>query len=235
MKAVPTHGTARVLIVGRSPGVLMAAADMLRAKGYLADATNQFGQVLDHYDVSDLDVLVFGGMVPADTKQYLRDEISRRNPGVTFVQGLAGIAGVIAAQVEVVTHEDSSGVAEITYDVAERTCRVSLSEAVHMTVEALWATSFTPPEPTSTSMRVFDGDLAAGSHDITIPDAVPPEASFVTVTVGSRVHVFTVGPMPNSVTRLVPTSATDRRLPDVAAVTIHSDEQEGRRGDAQTS
>ncbi|MDT3446143.1 MULTISPECIES: hypothetical protein [unclassified Pseudofrankia] len=225
MNAMPTHGAARVLIVGRSPGVLMAAVDMLRAKGYLADATNQFGQVLDDYDVSDLDVLVFGGMVPADTKQYLRDEISRRNSGVTFVQGLAGIAGVIAAQVEVVTCEDPSDAAEITYDAAERTHRVSLSEAAHVTVEALWATSFTPPEPTSTSMQVFDGDLAAGSHDIALPDTVPSEASFATVTVGSQVHVFTVGPMPDSVTRLVPTSATDRRLPDVAAVTVHSDEQ----------
>jgi hypothetical protein len=74
-------------------------------------------------------------------------------------------------------------------------------------------------------MRVFDGDLAAGSRDIALPDTVPSEASFATVTVGSHVHVFTVGPMPDSVTRLVPTSATDQRLPDVAAVTIHSDEQ----------
>ena len=55
---------ARVLVVGRSPSVLVATVELLRGKGHRADATNQFDQVLDDYDVSDLDVLVFGGMVP---------------------------------------------------------------------------------------------------------------------------------------------------------------------------
>jgi hypothetical protein len=225
MNATPAREPARVLIVGRSPSVLTATVDALRAKGYLADATNQFGQVLDDYDVSDLDVLVFGGMVPADTKQQLRDEISRRNSAVTVVQGLAGIAGVIAAQVEAATNGDSSGVAEVSYDAAARTFRVTLPNAAHVTVEALWATSFVPPEPTSTAMQVFDGDLAAGSHDIALPDPVPSEACFATVTVGSQLRVLTVGPMPAAVTRLVPTSATDRRLPDVPAVTTHHGDQ----------
>jgi hypothetical protein len=31
--------------------------------------------------------------------------------------------------------------------------------------------------------------------------------------------------MPDAVTRLVPPSATDRRLPDVPAITTHHDEQ----------
>ena len=89
---------------------------MLRSKGHLADATNQFDQVLDDYDVSDLDVLVFGGMVPADTKRYLHNEITKRNPRVTFVQGLVGIPGVIAAQVDAVTYDVSSGAAEIGFN-----------------------------------------------------------------------------------------------------------------------
>jgi len=94
MNTTPTNGPDRILIVGRSPSVLVATADILRAKGYTADATNQFDQVLDNYDITELDVLVFGGMVPADTKRYLREEVSKRNPEVTFVQGLAGIAGL---------------------------------------------------------------------------------------------------------------------------------------------
>jgi hypothetical protein len=225
MNAIPAREPARILVVGRSPGVLVAAVDLLRAKGYLANATNQFDQVLDDYDVGDLDVLVFGGMVPADTKQNLRDEISRRNSAVIFVQGLAGIAGLIVAQVEAVTGGDSSDVAEIRYDVAGRTFRVTLYDAAHVTVEALWATSFMPPEPTSTSAQVFDGDLPAGSHSLALPDRVPSEASFATVTVGSHVRVFTVGPMPDAVMLMVPASAIDRRLPDVAAVTTHSDDR----------
>ena len=224
MNETPAHKPARVLVVGRSPNVLVAAVDLLRAKGYLADATNQFDHMLDDYDVSDLDVLVFGGMVPADTKQYLRDEISKRNSEAIFVQGLAGIAGVIVAQVEAVTSDDSSDV-EIEYDVGERTVRVTLSDAAHVTVEALWATSFMPPEPTSTSMQVFDGDLAGGSHDIALPDRVPSQASFATVTIGAQVRVFTVGPMPDAVLRMVPTTAADGRLPGVEAVTTHSNDR----------
>jgi hypothetical protein len=44
----------RVLVVGRSPNVLVATVDILRAKGYSADVTNQFDRVLDDYDVTDL-------------------------------------------------------------------------------------------------------------------------------------------------------------------------------------
>ena len=172
-----------MLVVGRSPSVLVAAVDLLRSKGHLADATNQFEQVLDNYDVSELDVLVFGGMVPADTKQYLRDEITKQNARVTFVQGLVGIPGVIAAQVDAVTSGDSSDAAEIGYNPEDRSVRVALPDAALVTIEALWMTSWTPPEPTSTSMRVFDGELAAGSHHIVLPDEVPSEASFAAVTI----------------------------------------------------
>ena len=92
----------RVLIVGRSPNVLLEAVDILRSRGYQADATNQFADVLSDYDVADLDILIFGGMVPAETKQYLREEVAKVNPAVTFVQGLAGMSGLIAAQVDAV-------------------------------------------------------------------------------------------------------------------------------------
>jgi NAD(P)-dependent dehydrogenase (short-subunit alcohol dehydrogenase family) len=217
----------RVLVVGRSPGVLVAAVELLRAKGYSADATNQFDRVLDDYDVTDLDVLVFGGMVPADTKQKLGQDISERNPHVTFLQGLIGIAGVIAAQVQAATSaetNDSDG-AEVNYDAAQRSIRLTLTSSAPVTVEAWWLTSFVPPEPKSTSMPVFDGRLDAGPHVIPLPDQVPSEASFVGVTVGSSTHVFTAGPMPQALTRLVPTSATDHRLPPVRPVTTSKDDQ----------
>lgn len=220
----------RVLVVGRSPGVLVATVDILRAKGYTADATNQFDRVLDDYDVTGLDLLVFGGMVPAETKQYLRDEVSRRNPRVGFVQGLAGIAGLIAAQVEAAASDTRSGPdrAAIAYDDAGRSVQLTLDEPAHVTVEALWATSFTPPEPRSTSLRVFDGDLEAGSHTTALPDLVPSEASFVTVAVDDLVRVFTVGAMPDAVARMVPASAQDRRLPEVGQVTTDSGQISGR-------
>jgi hypothetical protein len=215
----------RVLVIGRSPNVLVATVDILRAKGYSADATNQFDQVLDDYDVIDLDVLVFGGMVPADTKQQLREDISERNPQVTFVQGLAGIAGLIAAQVQAVTSAEALDSGELVYDAAQRSVQLTLNDSATVTVEAWWATSFVPPEPKSASMHVFDGQLDAGSHIIPLPDQVPSEASFAGVTVGSFTRVFTVGPMPDAVTRLAPTSVTDKRLPQVSQVTTSSDDR----------
>jgi hypothetical protein len=212
---------ARVLVVGRSPSVLVTAVQLLRGKGYRADVTNQFDQVLDDYDMTDLDILVFGGMVPPDTKQHLRDEITKRNGGVVFVQGLAGIPGLIAAQVEAVAYGDRPEVGDVTYGKAERTVRIVLDAAEHVTIDALWGTSFTPPEPTSTSTRIYDGDLAAGTHEIALPGQVPDVASFAAVTIGAQVRVLTIGPMPQAVTRMAPKSAEDHRLPGVAAVTTH--------------
>jgi hypothetical protein len=227
MNAAPTDKPDRILVVGRSPSVLVATVDILRAKGYTADATNRFDHVLDDYDVTDIDVLVFGGMVPADTKRYLREEVSQRNPRASFVQGLAGIAGLIAAQVEALTSQErqSPDGPEITYDIVRRCVRLTLREPAHVTVEALWGTSFTPPEPKSTTMRVFDGTLTAGFHETPLPDRVPFEASFVTVAVDDLVRVFTVGAMPDAVTRMAPTSANDKRLPDVAQVTTSTDDR----------
>lgn len=217
----PAPGTARALIVGRSPGVLASAVQLLRGKGYLADATNQFDQVLDDYDVTGLDILVFGGMVPPDTKQHLHDEIAERNDRVVFLQGLAGIPGVIAAQVEAVTSGGTPAAGEIAYDPTRRTFRIVLDDAEHVAVEALWGTSFTPPEPTSTSAPVFDGELTAGTHTIALPDQVPDVASFAVIRVGAHVHVLTTGPMPQAVARMTPKSADDHRLPGVAAVATH--------------
>lgn len=207
----------RVLVVGRSPHVLLDTVDALRAQGYAADATNRFDRVLDDHDVTELDVLVFGGMVPADTKHELRASVRARNPRVCFVQGLAGIPGLIAAQVRAATGTEAP-TGEIGYDAARRAVRLTLAGAGHVTVQAWWMTSFVPPEPRSTSMLVFDRDLGAGPHTVRLPDRVPGTASFAAVTVGPTVRVFTVGPLPDAVTRLAPTTAADDRLPAVDQV-----------------
>jgi hypothetical protein len=220
---VPARDAGRVLIVGRSPSALLEAVEILRGRGYEADATNQFDDVLHDYDASDLDVLVFGGMVPLETKQHLREEVVKLNPAVVLVQGLAGIAGLIAAQVEAVTANDAPAGTEVTYDSSRRSVLLTLTKAAHATVEAWWGTSFQPPEPRSASAVVFDGRLEPGRHTIAMPDTVPSEASFTAVRIDDSVHVFTVGEMPTAVTRLVPASATDQRLPEVRKVTTRPD------------
>jgi hypothetical protein len=216
-------GPGRILVIGRSPGVILDAADILRSKGFHADATNQFDEVLTEYDTTSVDVVVFGGMVPPDTKRYLREEISKGNGHVTFVQGLAGIAGLIAAQVEGVTSTagDDNGVA---YDTTKRMVQLTLRNPSRVVVEAWWATSFTPPEPTSTSMRVVESHFEPGEYLFPLPAEVPAVASFITVCVGSAVRAFTVGAMPEAVRRLVPTadSTQPAALPPVRAVATHS-------------
>lgn len=213
---------ARVLVVGRSPSALTAIVEIIRAKGHRANATNQFAQVLDDYDAAETDVLVFGGMVPPETKQQLREEFVRANPDVSVVQGLVGIAGVIASQVDGAL-AGSLGDFEVQNDADLRTIRLNLPADARVSVEAYWMTSWRPPEPSSTSQLVFDGELAAGSHTVPLPDEVPAEASFAVVTIDDRSRVLTVGPMPEAVARMIPKSADDQRLPAVAAVTTHDD------------
>jgi hypothetical protein len=208
MNASPANDPARILVVGRSPSVLVDTVEILRSKGYPADATNQFDRVLDDYDAQDIDIVVFGGMVPADTKQHLRQEIGERNAHVTFVQGLAGIAGPIAAQVEGAITAGEPDEIHVVYDEDQRSVHLTLHKAAHVTVQAWWGTSFTPPEPKSTSMQVLDAELQEGSHSIALPAAVPSVASFIAVTVGSAVRTFTVGAMPQSVMSMVPTGGS---------------------------
>jgi hypothetical protein len=140
-------------------------------------------------------------MVPPDTKQHLREQISARNSAVAFVQGYAGIPGLIAAQVQAALSDGAPGpVGSITYDTQSRSIAISLDRPQDVTVIAWWHTSFVPPEPKSTSRVILDQELPAGAHAIAIPDEVPAQASFATVSTGPSVHAFIVGPMPSGTT-----------------------------------
>ena len=192
---------ARVLVIGRSETVLSEAVTILREKGYAAGATNEFDRTLDLFDAGQLDLVVFGGMVPPDTKEHLREQISARNPAVAFVQGFAGIPGLIAEQVEAAFSDGTTGpAASVSYDARSRSIAMSLDGPQAVTVIAWWATSFVPPEPKSTSRVILDEELPAGTHTVAIPDEVPVQASFVTVSIGPSVHAFIVGPMPSGTT-----------------------------------
>jgi hypothetical protein len=211
IEALPTEAfpgarpDTRVLIVGRSENVLSEAVDILRLAGHAAGASNQFADVMDLFDLTGVDIVVFGGMVPPDTKELLRQQISGRNPAITFIQGLAGIAGLIAAQVQASLTGNDTGLA-VTYDPQARTVRLHLDQPRDVRVTAWWATSFTPPEPRSTSRVLLDTWLPAGPHPVTLPEEVPPQASFVSVTAGGAVQVITVGPMPQMALLPVPQS-----------------------------
>jgi len=199
---------ARVLVIGRSETVLSEVVTILREKGYAAGATNEFDRALDLFEVGQPDLVVFGGMVPPGTKEHLREQISARNRAVTFVQGYAGIPGLLTAQVQAaLSHGTAGPAASATYDARSRSIGISLNTPQHVTVTAWWHTSFAPPEPKSTSQVILDVELPAGPHTIAIPDEVPAQASFATVSIGpSDHHAFIVGPMP--------TGTTMARFPD---------------------
>jgi hypothetical protein len=191
----------RVLVIGRSENVLSEAVQILRLIGYAAGASNDFASVMDTFDMTAVDLVVFGGMVPPDTKELLREQISGRNPAMTFVQGFAGIAGVIVAQVQAALAGEAAltGLAA-TYHPGTRTVDLHLDRPQDVQVVAWWGTSFTPPEPRSTSQVLLDALLPAGGHTVTLPREVPAQASFVTVAAGDAVQALIVGPMPAGLT-----------------------------------
>lgn len=200
-RRVAANRPARVLVIGRSETVLSEAVTILREKGYAAGATNEFDRTLDLFDAGRLDLVVFGGMVPPDTKEHLRAQISARNPAAAFVQGYAGIPGLIAEQVEAAFSDGTTGpTASVSYDARSRSIGLSLDRPQAVTVTIWWATSFVPPEPKSTSRVILDEELPAGAHTIAIPDDIPAQASFATVSSGPSVHAFIVGPMPSGTT-----------------------------------
>ena len=89
-----------VLLIGKSELVLDEAVARLRDLGHKADATNDFTDISGRFDVKEVDLVVFGGQVPPDRKAELREEIGAINPRVIFVQGLAGIPGLIVNQIQ---------------------------------------------------------------------------------------------------------------------------------------
>ncbi|MDF3312927.1 hypothetical protein P3H15_49280 [Rhodococcus sp. T2V] len=190
--------TERVLIAGRSGSVLVDAVKLLRDRGCGANATNQFDTLLDDYDMREVDLVIFGGMVPPDKKERLQAEIRTLNPQMKFMQGLGGIAPLLVAQVEELFGGGAGGV---EYDAGARAFRVTLTVAAPVMVHALWAT-FVPPEPVGHSAVAFDGELAAGAHKIAIPDEVPRLGTYAVVRIEGRVSAFQIGETPESIKRI---------------------------------
>ena len=189
-----------VLVIGRSEKVLQETVALLHRNGRAAGATNDFDNVLAQFDIASLDIVVFGGMVPPDTKEALRTSLVARNPTLAFVQGLAGIPALIATQVEAALapsrrHQDST-----RYDSDTRTVTISLQSLENVRVIGFWHTAFVPPDPASTSEVIFDDTMDAGTHTVTLPASIPTAASFIAVHIGTDVQPFVVGPMPRGTT-----------------------------------
>jgi hypothetical protein len=141
----------------------------------------------------EIDLVVFGGQVPPDRKAELREEIGAVNPEVIFVQGLAGITGLIVNQVQgafTVNRQDPSRAP--THTLHHRSIRLTLAEPADVKVTLWWQTSFVPPDPKSDSLVLLDGQLGGGDHAIPIPDRIPPKAAFATVQIDKAIYAFSI-------------------------------------------
>jgi hypothetical protein len=182
-----------VLLIGKSQLVLDDALAGLRDLGYNAEATNDFADVTARFDAREVDLVVFGGQVPPDLKAELREEISAINPPVIFVQGLAGIPGLIINQVQGgFAHAHQELVRAPTFAPDERSIGLTLPGPAEVKVTTWWQTSFVPPDPKSDSLLLLNDRLAAGDHAVTVPDLVPSKAAFATVQVDAAIYAFSI-------------------------------------------
>jgi hypothetical protein len=182
-----------VLLIGKSQLVLNDSVAGLRDLGYKAAATSDFADITGRFDARKLDLIVFGGQVPPDRRAELKEEIGAINPEVTFVQGLAGIPGLIIDQVQgafASDHQDRTGAP--AYAPGERSIRLTLASPANVKVTAWWQTSFVPPDPNSDSLVLLDDRLAGGDHTVPLPDHVPPKAAFATVKIDAASYAFSI-------------------------------------------
>jgi hypothetical protein len=186
-----------VVVVGRSPAVLAETKALLDGRGYRADVTNRFDDVLTDFDFSDVDVVVFGGQVPLDQKADLAARMRLHNPGMIFVQGLAGIAGLIVAQVAAAVIDRKAAGREPAraprFDPASRRIVLTLAQPDTVVLTAWWPTSLIPPDPKSDSLVLIHCVLPEGEHQIGLPDVVPADTAFVSVQLGDASYAFAAG------------------------------------------
>jgi hypothetical protein len=182
-----------VLLIGKSRLVLDESVAGLRDLGYKAEGTNDFADITSHFDVKEIDLVVFGGQVPPDRKAELREEIATINPAVIFVQGLAGIPGLIVNQVQGAFAAGEQDPARApTYKPDDRSIELTLASPADVQVTVWWQTAFVPPDPKSDSFVLLDDRLAGGDHTIPVPDHVPPKAAFATVQIDGPIYAFSI-------------------------------------------
>jgi hypothetical protein len=182
-----------VLLLGRSQLVIDDAVAGLRDLGYTAQATNDFADITDRYDIEHIDMVVFGGQVPPAREAELKQQIATINPQGIFVQGLAGIPGLIVNLVQgafSAEHQDPTQTPTFTPD--ERTIRLTLAEPHDVKVTLWWTTAMVPPDPKSDSLVLLDELVVAGDHTIPVPDHIPPKRAYATVQVDAAVYNFSI-------------------------------------------
>lgn len=186
-----TASTTRVLVAGRSQLVLDTTLALLTARGYAAHVTREFDDITDQVDAAELDVVVFGGQVTPGQKAQMHDALQAVNPRLAFLQGLAGIPGLIADQVDgwVAGEVPVPGQAPV-YDAGRREIGLVLFAPLETRISVYWITEMIPPDPKSAAVVLVEGALSPGEHRFRIPDAVVLDVAFATVAAGGALWSF---------------------------------------------
>jgi hypothetical protein len=171
-----------ILIIGRSRVVLDGAVEILRQRGLAAVASNDLEHPAGETEPGQLRAVIFGGQVSPDRKAEIRAQLEAANPELKFVQGLAGIPGLVADQAEdaVIPEQLIPGQAP-SFDPVRRVIALSTFAPLDVVVTVYWATEFVPPDPKSESLVLVDERLPAGEHSFALPDSVNLDAAFATV------------------------------------------------------
>ena len=81
------HPHQSVLVLGKSQLILDNIVAALRDAGYTALATNDFcSEITGQFDITEIDLVVFGRQVPSDRKAELKEEIGAINSRVIFLE-----------------------------------------------------------------------------------------------------------------------------------------------------
>jgi hypothetical protein len=95
------HPLRSVLVFGKSQLILDDVVAALRDHGYTAQGTNDFfSDITGQFDITEIDLVVFGTRVPPDRQAELKEEIGAINPRVIFLQGVGGVPGLVINQVQ---------------------------------------------------------------------------------------------------------------------------------------
>src|SRR5215469_6991068 len=165
-----------VLLLGASDRILGECVAALHDLGYAAQGTSDFfGDLTARFDVTKIDLVSLGGLVPPERKAELKEQIGAINPRVIFIDALAGIPGLIASQVRQAFTTDHQDPARApSYMPADRSILLTLADPAAVRVTLFWRTALIPPDPKSDSLVLLDDRLASGDHAIPVPGHIPP-------------------------------------------------------------
>jgi hypothetical protein len=107
-----------------------------------------FCDITGRFDLAHTGLVTFGEAVPPDRKAELKQLIAAINPNVTFLDGLAGIPGLIINQIEAAFTAGHQGHARApAYAPGDRSIRLTLAVPAAVKVTVWWWTSVIPPDP----------------------------------------------------------------------------------------